>query len=131
MADPETNIRDQARLVEARFRLAAIAESSDDAIVGKDLSGIVTSWNKAAETMFGYPAEEIIGQPITRIIPPDRLDEEALILDRIRGGEKLTHFETERQCKDGRVIPVTLTISPIHDDQGRVVGVSKIQQFSF
>ena len=125
-SDPGHAPHAQVRLDEARFRLAAIAEASDDAIVGKDLNGIVTSWNKAAETMFGYPADEIIGQPITLVIPPDRIDEESSILDRVRRGERLVHFETERRCKDGRIIPVSLTISPIRDDQGRIIGVSKI-----
>jgi two-component system sensor kinase FixL len=114
------------QLNESRFRLAAIAESSDDAIVGKNLSGIVTSWNQGAEAMFGYVADEMIGQPIIRIIPPDRIDEEISILDRIRRGERLVHFQTERLCKDGRLVPVTLTISPIYDDQGGIIGVSKI-----
>ena len=109
-----------------RFRLAAIVEFSDDAIIGKDLNGVITSWNKAAEAMFGYTADEIIGQPITRIIPPDRIDEEASILDRIRRGEKVDHFETERRCKNGQVIPVSITISPIRDDLGGIIGVSKI-----
>src|SRR5579859_1935950 len=99
----------------ARWRLAAIAESSDDAIVGKDLSGIVTSWNKAAEAMFGYPAEEIVGRPITWIIPPERIAEEASILERVRRGDKLVHFETVRRRKDGSMLPVSLTISPIRD----------------
>jgi PAS domain S-box-containing protein len=76
--------------------------------------------------MFGCRAGEIIGQPITRIIPPSRLDEESLILDRLRQGERLVHFQTERQCKDGRIIPVTLTISPIRDDEGKIIGVSKV-----
>ena len=111
---------------DARFWLAAIAESSDDAIVGKDLNGIVTSWNKAAVTMFGYTIQEIMGQPITRIIPWDRIDEEAHILERVRRSEKIIHFETKRQCKDGRIIPVSLTVSPIRDDQGKIIGVSKI-----
>jgi two-component system, LuxR family, sensor kinase FixL len=126
MTDLTNDTRAQARLAEARFRLAAIAESSDDAIVGKDLAGIVTAWNKAAETMFGYSAEEIIGQSITRIIPSDRIDEEVAILDRVHAGERIVHFETERRCKDGRIIPVTLTVSPIRDDQNRIVGISKI-----
>ena len=111
---------------EARLRLAAIAESSDDAIVGKDLSGVVTAWNRAAVAMFGYTADEIIGCPITTIIPPERVVEEAGILDRVRRGERMVHFETLRRRKDGRIIPVSLTISPIRDDDGRIVGVSKI-----
>ncbi len=108
------------------MRLAAIAESSNDAIVGKDLNGIVTSWNRAAQVMFGYAADEIIGLPITRIIPPDRITEEAAILDQIRRGERIAQFETIRQRKDGRTIPVSLTVSPIRDDAGRIVGISKI-----
>lgn len=111
---------------EARMQLAAIVESSDDAIVGKDLNGIVTSWNKAAESTFGYAASEIIGHPITLIIPPDRIAEETAILDRIRRGERIVQFETERRCKDGRLIPVWLSISPIRDRSGNIVGVSKI-----
>jgi PAS domain S-box-containing protein len=110
---------------QARYSLAAIVGSSDDAIVGKDLNGLITSWNKAAVGMFGYTADEVIGQPITRIIPPGRLDEEVEILGRIRRGEKVDHFETERQRKDGRVIPVSITISPIHDDQGEVIGITR------
>ena len=111
---------------EARWRLAAIVESSDDAIVGKNLNGVVTSWNKAAEALFGYAAEEILGRPITMIFPPDALGEEATILDRVRRGEKLTHFETRRRRKDGTIIPVSLTVSAIRDQDGRIVGVSKI-----
>jgi PAS domain S-box-containing protein len=101
------------RLVDARFKLAAIVESSNDAIIGKDLNGVITSWNNAAEAMFGYAADEILGQPIICIIPEHRIDEEMSILNRIRRGEKITHLETERRCKDGTIIPVMLTISPI------------------
>lgn len=106
--------------------LSAIAESTDDAIVGKDLNGVVISWNKAAETMFGHSASDIIGEPITLIIPPARQQEEAAILTRVQSGERIVHFETERQRKDGTIIPVTLTISPIRDANGRIIGVSKI-----
>lgn len=110
----------------ARAWLAAIAESSDDAIVGKDLDGIVTSWNRAAERMFGYAAAEIVGQPITVIIPPNRIAEEESILGRVRRGERLVQVETSRRRKDGTIIPVSLTISPIQDHAGRIIGVSKI-----
>ncbi|MBV8400370.1 MAG: PAS domain S-box protein [Acetobacteraceae bacterium] len=106
--------------------LAAIADSTDDAIVGKDLNGIVMSWNRAAEVMFGYRAEEIIGRSITLIIPADRIDEEDTILARLRQGERISHFETERRRQDGRIIPVSLTISPIRDETGRIIGVAKI-----
>ncbi len=106
--------------------LAAIAASSYDAIVSKDLRGIVTSWNRAAENLFGYAADEMIGASITRIIPADRLHEEDDILARVGRGEVLSHFETERITREGRRIPVSVTISPVRDDAGVVVGVSKI-----
>ena len=111
---------------EARLRLAAIVDSADDAIIGKDLAGIVTSWNRAAEAMFGYAPGDIIGRPIRLIIPADRIGEERVILDKIRRGETIRHFETERQHRDGRRLSVSLTISPIRDDAGRIVGISKI-----
>ena len=113
-------------LDDARSHLAAIVESSDDAIVSKDLYGIVMSWNKAAERLFGYSTSEIIGQPITTIFPADRLDEEAAILTRVVGGERVEHYETMRRHKDGRTISVSVTISPIVDANGNVVGASKI-----
>lgn len=111
---------------EARLRLTAIAESSDDAIVGKDLNGVVTSWNRAAEAMFGYTADQILGRPITIIIPLDRIEEENSILERLRRGERIVHLETLRQRKDGQLLPVSLTISPVCDEDGTVIGVSKI-----
>lgn len=95
------------------------------AIVGKDVNGFVTLWNKAAETMFGYAINEIIGQPITRIIPWDRIDVEALILERVYDSGKQVHFATKRQRKDGRIIFVSLTASPITDNDGRIIGVSQ------
>jgi PAS domain S-box-containing protein len=116
----------QNRGREAQQRLAAIVASSHDAIVSKDLNGIVTSWNEGAQALFGYRPEEIIGKSITILIPPDRQQEEPLILSRIRAGEKVDHFETIRVHKDGRQFPVSLTISPVRSDDGRIVGVSKI-----
>ena len=107
-------------------RLAAIVDSSDDAIIGKALDGIVTSWNPAAERIFGYRADEMIGQPLTRIFPGDRLDEERDILARIAAGEQVVHFETIRLRRDGTPIHVSATISPIFDDAGSVIGASKI-----
>src|SRR4051794_15925812 len=106
--------------------LARVVESSDDAIVSKDLHSTITSWNRAAERMFGYTAEEAIGRSIRMIIPADRQGEEDMVLTRIRRGESITHFETIRQRKDGTLIPISLTVSPIHDDAGRVIGASKI-----
>ena len=87
-------------------RLAAIIESSDDAIIAKDLNGVILSWNRAAERLFGYTASEVFGQPITVIFPPDRIEEEAVILDRIRRGEVVDHYETARRRKDGQIISV-------------------------
>jgi two-component system sensor kinase FixL len=112
--------------IAAMRRLAAIVESSNDAIIGKDLDGIVTHWNRAAEAMFGFRAEEIVGRPIIVLFPPDRVAEEAMFLARIRRGEKVEHYETVRQRKDGSTLPVSLTVSPIHDDSGTIVGASKI-----
>jgi PAS domain S-box-containing protein len=106
--------------------LAAIVESSDDAIVSKDLNGIINSWNQGAERLFGYTAAEAIGQPATLIIPADRIDEEPVILEKIRKGERVEHYETVRRCKDGTLLDISLTISPIRDDEGRIVGGSKI-----
>jgi len=106
--------------------LAAIVESSDDAIISKDLDGIVRSWNAAAERMFGYSAAEIVGKGIRLIIPADRHGEEEEILARLRRGERIEHFETLRRAKDGRLLNVSLTVSPVRDSTGRVVGASKI-----
>lgn len=107
-------------------RLAAIIESSEDAIASKDLNGIITSWNKSAERMFGYTAEEIIGQPVTLIIPPELHDDEPRILGKIRAGERIEHFQTVRVHKNGQLIDVSLTVSPIRDDKGKIVGAAKI-----
>ena len=101
-------------------------ELNDDAIVSKDLNGRVTSWNKAAERLFGYPAKEAVGKSITTLIPSDRLNEEVEILDRIRRGERVEDFETVRQRKDGSLVAVSLTISPVTDDSGKISGASKI-----
>ena len=106
--------------------LAAIVESSDDAIASKDLNGIVASWNRSAERLFGYKAEEIIGKPITLIIPPELHQDEQTILSKIRRGEKIEHFETVRVRKDGEKIDVSLTISPVKDQTGKVIGAAKI-----
>jgi len=112
---------------EQRLRwLASIIDSSDDAIVSKDLNGIITSWNNGAERVFGYAAEEAIGQPITLVIPPDRQDEERAILTRIRRGERIQHFETVRQHKHRGSIVVSLTVSPVKNAEGKIVGASKI-----
>jgi PAS domain S-box-containing protein len=107
-------------------QLAAIVESSDDAIIGKNLNGVITSWNSSAERLFGYSAEEVVGQNITLIIPPDRRDEEPKILQQLRQGERVDHFETVRVRKDGKLLDISITVSPVKDDLGRVVGASKV-----
>src|SRR5215813_14362255 len=107
-------------------RLAAIVDNSEDAIIGKDLNSIITSWNKAAERIFGYSAEEMVGTSIVRLIPAERRREEDEILSRIKRGERYDHFDTIRVTKDGRQLHVSLTISPIKDANGYVVGASKI-----
>jgi len=111
---------------ELNARLAAIVQSSDDVIIGKTLDGTVTSWNTAAEKLFGYTEEEMIGQPITKIIPPERINEEYEILGQLRQGKKVEHFETKRMARDGRLIDISLTTSPIKDSRGEVIGASKI-----
>ena len=111
---------------EAAAFLAAIVESSDDAIISKSLKGIITTWNLSAERLFGYTADEAIGQPITILIPEDRLGEEPAILTRINAGERVDHFETIRRRKDGTLIDISLTISPIRSCDGKIIGASKI-----
>lgn len=120
------DVTEARRLSLAQKRLAAIVESSDDAIVSKNLDGYITSWNKSAERIFGYTAEEIVGKHVTTIIPPDRHNEEPKILERLRRGERVDHYETIRRAKDGRLINVSLTISPVRDEEGHIVGASKI-----
>ena len=121
-----TDITDLKRAEMSGRLLASIVESSDDAIASKDLNGIITSWNKGAERLLGYKPEEIIGKPVITFIPPERHPEEALILERLRRGERIDHFETVRQRKDGTLVDVSLTVSPIKDRQGKIVGASKI-----
>jgi PAS domain S-box-containing protein len=120
------DIGERKRMDEARTRLVAIVESSEDAIIGKDTQGVVTSWNAGAEKIFGYSAAEMIGQAIKILLPGDRAHEEDEILNRIRQGETVEHFETVRQRKGGELIHVSLSISPIRDANGRIVGASKI-----
>ncbi len=111
---------------ERNGHFAAIIQSSDDAIISKTLDGIVTSWNNSAERIFQYTAEEMIGSHITKIVPPDRLDEEAAILERLKKGERIDHFETKRISKDGKLIDISLSISPIKNSKGVIIGASKI-----
>lgn len=111
---------------EKSAKLAAIVESSDDAIISKNLNGIITSWNHSAERTFGYTAAEIIGESILKLIPEDRTDEEPLILARLKKGERVEHFETKRVTKFGKLLDVSLTISPVKDLENNIIGVSKI-----
>jgi PAS domain S-box-containing protein len=110
----------------ARRQLASVVESSDDAIISMDLSGVVVSWNPGAERLFGYSAHEMIGQSVTTIIPDHLKSDEPGILERIRRGERIEHYETIRRCKDGRIVDVSLTVSPMRDEHGTIIGVSKI-----
>jgi len=109
-----------------RARLAAIVESSEDAIISKDLNGVIMSWNRGAQRLFGYTAKEAVGQSITLLIPPERFDEEPQILARIRKGEAIDHYETIRRCKDGTLLDISLTVSPIRNQAGEIIGASKI-----
>lgn len=111
---------------ELQQHLAAIVEGSGDAIITKDLNSIILSWNRGAESLFGFTVEEAIGRPITIIFPKDRVDEEVDFIARLRRGERIDHFETIRQRKDGSPVPVSLTISPVRDREGKIVGASKI-----
>jgi PAS domain S-box-containing protein len=125
----QCNIRDitarkKAELVSSR--LAAIVESSDDAIIGKDMNSNITSWNRGAEELFGYAAGDMVGTSIMRLIPADRQDEERRILEKIKQGERVEHFDTLRQTKDGRLINVSVTVSPIKDAAGKIIGLSKV-----
>jgi PAS domain S-box-containing protein len=120
------DLSDRVRADQFSRQLASIVESSDDAIVAKDFDGVVTSWNRGAERVFGYTADEVIGKSITILMPPDRYDEELRILDRIRRGERIEHYETVRRRKDGSLIDISLTVSPIRTAEGRIVGASKI-----
>jgi PAS domain S-box-containing protein len=120
------DVTDRKRAEEAQAALAAIVESSQDAIISKTLDSRIVSWNTGAEQLFGYTANEAIGRPITLLIPPERQDEERMILDRLRGGEHIEHYETVRVSKSARRIDVSLTISPVRDASGQIVGASKI-----
>jgi PAS domain S-box-containing protein len=120
------DISERKRAEEHAQRLAAIVSSSEDAIVSKDLNGVISSWNAGAERLFGYTAQEAVGQPIMILIPLERHDEEPAILERIRRGEGIDHYETIRRRKDGSLVEISLTVSPIKNADGRIVGASKI-----
>ena len=115
-----------AQAEKAAQQLAAIVESSEDAILAIDLDGVITSWNRGAEGLYGYAGEEVIGKPVTVLIPMNRLDDEATILSRIRRGERVDHYETIRRRKDGSLVEISLTVSPVRNAAGEIVGASKI-----
>jgi PAS domain S-box-containing protein len=124
-----TDITERSRLLRAerdQSFLQAIIASAEDAVISKDLDGIITTWNAAAERIFGYTAQEVVGKAVNILIPPDHPDEESQILDRVRRGERIQHYETQRLRKDGRIIDLSLTVSPIRDSLGRIIGASKI-----
>ena len=128
--ETERALRDRSEqyrtLLNQKAYLAAIVDSADDAILSKDLNGIIQSCNAAAERLFGYPSSELVGQPVRMLIPPERQSEEDDILERVRNGERIDHFETVRMAKDGRRLDISLTVSPVRDDSGEIVGASKI-----
>src|ERR1700683_3976635 len=120
------DITDRQHAEEVKQRLSSIVQFSDDAIISKNLQGIIESWNAGAERIFGYTAKEAIGQSVKMLIPPDRIDEEEKILNRIRRGERIDHYETIRRRKDGMLIDISLTVSPVIDAAGKITGASKI-----
>jgi PAS domain S-box-containing protein len=120
------DLSERKQAAQLERRLAAIVESSDDAILSKDLDGIIRTWNRAAERLFGYQSGEVIGKPVTILIPLDRQDEEPRILARIRKGERVDHYDTIRRRKDGSLVEIELTVSPVRNDNGQIVGASKI-----
>lgn len=133
-AEPRTNgatdrfvqFYDPMEADEARWHLAAIVESSDDAILSKNLEGVIQSWNRGAQRIFGYTVDEAVGRHVTMLIPRERWDEETLILSRLKRGERIDHFETVRKRKDGTLLDISLTVSPVRDATGRIIGASKI-----
>ena len=126
MPHPTGRDRPATARVDIRSRLAAIVDSSDDAIISKDLDGVISTWNQAAQQLFGYSEAEAVGQSIALIIPAELRDEEIEILRRIRRGDRIDHYETRRVTRDGRILEVSITISPVRDADGRVVGASKV-----
>jgi hypothetical protein len=122
------DVTERRRIEEIQQEMTALVASTDDTILTKGLDGVIRSWNPAAERLLGYRTDEIVGQPITRLIPEDRQEEESMILDQVRRGERVSHFETVRRRKDGSLVDVALTISPILDRAGRIVGASKIMR---
>jgi PAS domain S-box-containing protein len=128
VSETARDVTEQRRAYEAAQRLAAIVQNCEDAIIGRDLDGIITSWNPAAEQMYGYSSQEIVGKPIDLFVPEDQAHETDTILSRIKAGKHVEQLETQRVRKDGTVVPVSLTISPIRDAHGALVGTSVIHR---
>ncbi|MGA9367743.1 MAG: PAS domain S-box protein, partial [Steroidobacteraceae bacterium] len=128
MAPPESHSPPPftAEQAEALAQLAAIVENSDDAIIGKTLDGVIQSWNRGAQRLFGYSADEAVGRPITLLVPSELLDEEERILATLRRGERIEHYETTRLTKGGGRLEISLTVSPVRDESGTIIGASKI-----
>jgi len=122
------DITDKKRAEEARFRHAAIVESSDDAIISKNLDGVIVSWNRGAQRIYGYTEEEAVGKPITILVPRELVDEEDKILERVRAGESIEHYETLRVTKEEKGINISLSVSPIKDSSGRILGLCSISR---
>jgi two-component system, chemotaxis family, CheB/CheR fusion protein len=120
------DISDRADALRVRKQLASIVDSSDDAIVSEDLNGVIISWNKSAERIFGYSADEVLGRPTAMLVPPELQDEKSRILEDIQRGEHIDHYETKRRHKDGQLLDISLTVSPVKDIDGRIIGASKI-----
>ncbi|MBV8316104.1 MAG: PAS domain S-box protein, partial [Planctomycetaceae bacterium] len=120
------DITEQKRAADLKQLLAAIVESSDDAIISKTLEGVITSWNKGAERIFGYSAEEVVGKHVSLLMPPERIEDMTYILERIRRGERVDHYETKRRTKDGRILDISLSVSPVCDLEGHIIGASKV-----
>ena len=124
-----SNNSDMASIITMMERLlhwAAVIESSDDAVISKSVDGYITGWNAAAERLYGYKAEEVIGQPVSMLMPPEKVDDFPKIMNQLKAGKKIEHYETQRRAKNGRIINVSLTVSPIRDSQGNLIGASKI-----
>ncbi len=119
-------LKDKGKLEEILFNWAALVDSADDAIIGKTLDGIITSWNRGAERMYGYTAEEMIGRPISFLVPPGRESEMPKIMERVKNGEVVDHYETKRKTKNGQIITVSLIVSPVRDENGNITGAIKI-----
>src|SRR3989344_4655194 len=114
------------RIMEKLLHWAAIIESSDDAIISKSIDGYITSWNSGAQGLYGYKPEEIIGKPVSILMPPEKKDDFPFIMKQLHEGKRVEHYETQRMAKDGRILHVSLTVSPIRDSQGNIIGASKI-----